>query len=222
MIPAITVEDPSQNGSQVASEAPAPNPRTDTFQIAPTGRARCRACGAAIAKGALRFGEALESAYGEGDATTYYWFHPRCAAHRRPEKFAALVRGSASAGGPPAGLPSEVSTQLPDGGALLAEADEGIAHERLARIAGAEVAPSGRARCRHCKELIAQGVWRVRLSAFAQSGFFEPLGFVHAGCTRGYFGVPSIRARLEQSAPDVDPATLALAVAATESTCEST
>ncbi|HEY0707946.1 MAG TPA: hypothetical protein VGG33_14175 [Polyangia bacterium] len=175
--------------------------RIDILQLAPTGRARCRACGAAIEKGVLRFGEALESAYGEGDATTYYWFHPRCAAHRRPEKFAVVAR--------------EASDETLFGrAALLAEAEEGITHERLPRVAGAELAPSGRARCRHCKELIAQGLWRVRLSAFGQSGFFEPLGFVHAACARVYFGVPSLRARLEQSSPGVDPAALAPALAA--------
>lgn len=177
---------------------------TDILQIAPTGRARCRACATKLEKGALRFGEALPSAYGEGDAATYYWFHPRCAAQRRPEKFVPLAKDPARAAG------------LTDAEALAAEGEMGLLHPRIPRIAGAEMAPSGRARCRHCKELIAQGLWRIRLSNFAASGFFEPLGFIHAQCARDYFGVAAIADRLARAAPDLDAELLAQVMAAIE------
>ena len=176
----------------------------DTLQVAPTGRARCRACAGKIDKGTLRFGEALPSAYGEGDATTFYWFHPRCAAHRRPDKFAPVARDENAA------------AALPDRERLVQEAELGLAHERLPRLAGAELASSGRARCRHCKELIGQGLWRLRLSSFAASGFFEPLGFIHATCARDYFGVPAITDRLQQAAPDLDTAPLAALITAAD------
>ena len=38
------------------------------IEAAPTGRAKCRGCGRAIARGELRFGERLPNAYGEGIA----------------------------------------------------------------------------------------------------------------------------------------------------------
>jgi ribosomal protein L37AE/L43A len=171
----------------------------DRLERAASGRSRCRACGRPIEKGAWRFGEELPNAYGEGDAASVFWFHPACAADRRPEKALPVLRGEAAA-------------ELPDRSALTAAAEQGAAHPNLARIGGAERSPSGRARCRHCKEPIAAGTWRLRLSSFADNGFFEPLGFLHAGCARGYFGTSEqdpIDDRVARSAPDLDAAALA-------------
>ena len=164
---------------------------SDRLEVAASGRARCRACGGKIEKGALRFGEELASSYGEGDTPSVYWFHPRCAAHRRPEKFIVVARTDDGA------------AALPDREALIAEAEVGIAHPRLPRIAGAEPATSGRAHCRHCKELIASGLWRIRLSTFGETGFFDPLGFIHLTCAPGYFDVPFVLERIRQVAPDL-------------------
>jgi hypothetical protein len=173
---------------------------SDRLEAAPSGRAGCRACGAKIEKGTSRFGEELPSAYGDGDATSLYWFHPRCAAHRRPEKLAALLRQDEAA-----------AAALPDRDALLAEADLGIQYPKVARLAGAERASSGRALCRHCRVPIPKGDWRLRLSSFEGSGFFEPLGFVHAGCGPDYFELPDLAplgTRLRQMSPEVDDAAL--------------
>jgi hypothetical protein len=169
----------------------------DRLETAASGRAQCRACGVKIAKGDLRFGEELPSAYGEGDVPSVYWFHPACAALRRPEKIALLLRDSEAAAG------------LPDRAELLARAETGLAHPKLERLAGAERAASGRARCRHCQQPIENGSWRLRLSTFADSGFFEPLGFVHAGCARAYFELPDpalLIDRIGAIAPDLDGA----------------
>jgi hypothetical protein len=170
----------------------------DRFEPAPTGRAKCRACGGNIEKGALRFGVELASGYGEGDATSTFWFHPRCAAQRQPEKF----------------LPVAQTAELPDREALIAEAQLGIAHPELPKLAGAERASSGRARCRQCRELIPEGAWRLRLSSFADTGFFDPLGFVHAACARDHFGLVPPQDRLRALSPALDDAALAEAVAA--------
>jgi ribosomal protein L37AE/L43A len=172
---------------------------SDRLETAASGRAQCRACGVKIAQGALRFGEELPNAYGEGDVPSVYWFHPSCAALRRPEKIAPLLRDA------------EAAAALSDRDQLLAQAAVGLAHPRLERLAGAERAASGRARCRHCQQVIAAGAWRLRLSTFAESGFFEPLGFVHAGCGRGYFEVPepdTLIERVHLIAPDLDQAAL--------------
>src|SRR5690242_2720642 len=97
----------------------------DRLEPASTGRARCRACGTSIDKGTLRFGEEVASAYGDDDASSVYWFHPRCAAVRRPDKLFPLLQ-------------SEVGQTLPDRSALLADAERGLAHPRLARLDGVE------------------------------------------------------------------------------------
>src|SRR4030095_4948101 len=53
------------------------------FEPASSGRAKCRGCGKQIEKETLRFGERIPNPYAEGEATL--WFHPLCAAYKRPE-----------------------------------------------------------------------------------------------------------------------------------------
>ncbi len=74
-------------------------------------------------------------------------------------------------------------------------AESGTEHERLPRLDGAERAPSGRARCRHCRELIEKGDWRLKL-VFYQEGMFEPSGNIHAPCAAEYFGTREVMGRI--------------------------
>ncbi len=148
------------------------------FEIAPTGRARCRGCARPIAKGEVRFGERIENPYGEGSTTL--WFHPRCGAYRRPEPFLTALNGTAE--------------DVRDTKELADAARLGVAHRRLPRLAGAESSPTGRARCRHCRELIGKDSWRLSL-VFYQDGRFEPSGFVHAGCAEEYLGTADVAGR---------------------------
>ncbi len=141
------------------------------IERASTGRAKCRVCGQAIARGDERFGEALPNAYGEGDAM--FWFHVPCAACARPEALLPVLEQSSVSGKERARLEE------------LARA--GVAQGRLCRILRAERASSGRARCRHCRELIEQGAWRISLQIF-EDGRFTPIGTIHASCGVGYFG----------------------------------
>jgi hypothetical protein len=53
------------------------------------------------------------------------------------------------------------------------------------RIDGAERA-KGQANCRHCREPIPKGAWRIRL-VFFEEGRFNPSGFIHPGCAAAYF-----------------------------------
>jgi hypothetical protein len=159
----------------------------DSIQPAPTGRAKCRGCGAAIAKGELRFGESGPNSYGEGEATS--WFHLHCGALMRPEKFLPVVEAGADAG---------------DGRDwLMEQARLGIEHERLPRLVRAERASSGRATCRSCRELIAKGEWRFALQMF-EEGRSNPIGFIHASCAQAYFGTADVLARAERLTPDLD------------------
>jgi hypothetical protein len=140
------------------------------FELAPSARSRCRGCGEPLSKGDWRFGERLPNPFAEGEMT--HWFHPVCAAYKRPE---AILEALASA---PENVPGREALQAAAGGSL--------ARKRLARIDGAERAPSGQARCRHCHEAIERGTWRIRL-VFHEEGTFNPSGFIHVGCRGPYF-----------------------------------
>jgi len=165
------------------------------IEPAASGRAKCRACGQAIAKGEERFGEALPNAYGEGESL--FWFHLRCAACARPEALLAVLEQG----------------QTASGAAELAElARGGVAQPRLSRIFRAERASSGRARCRHCRELIEQGAWRLALQMF-EEGRFNSIGTLHAGCAVHYFGVEPTLERLTLPSNQLESNELAEVVA---------
>ena len=148
------------------------------FERAPSGRSKCRGCGVAIARGEARFGERLPNPFAEGELT--HWFHPLCAAYKRPEPLMAAL----------AEAPDVERRDV-----LEAAARVSAAAPRLARIDGAERSPSSQARCRQCHEPIAKGGWRIRV-VFYEEGTFSPSGFVHASCRTAYFGTPDI---LEQA-----------------------
>ena len=59
-----------------------------TFEVAKTGRARCRGCGQPIAARTVRFGERVPNPFAdeEGSETTL-WYHVACAAFMRPDPF---------------------------------------------------------------------------------------------------------------------------------------
>lgn len=158
------------------------------FEPAPTGRARCRGCAQPIRKADLRFGERIPNPFGDGEATL--WFHPRCAAHKRPEPLLEA-------------LPI-APADLQDRGDLQRIATLAAAHRRLPRIDGAERAPSGQAKCRSCRAPIARGEWRIKL-AFYEDGRFTPGGFVHLACREVYFETSEVLEALLQFSHLDDP-----------------
>jgi hypothetical protein len=140
------------------------------FEPASSGRAKCRGCGEPIARGELRFGERQPNPFGEGEMTA--WFHPLCAAWKRPEPLLQTL--------------GEAGAALPDRERLEVAAQASLAHRRRPRIDGAERAPGSQAKCRHCHEPIAKGSWRIRL-VYYEDGRFAPGGFIHLGCREDYF-----------------------------------
>ena len=120
----------------------------------------------------MRFGERTPNAFGEGETTL--WFHPMCAAYKRPEPLLAALAEPADGEG------------VPDKEALERVANGAMAHKRLQRIDGAERSPTGQAKCRSCHEPIAKGSWRIRI-VFYEEGRFAPGGFVHLACRKVYF-----------------------------------
>jgi hypothetical protein len=162
------------------------------IQPAPTGRAKCRGCGEAIAQGGLRFGEVVENPFAEGNTT--HWFHLDCAAYKRPEPVIETLEA--------------LLEPLEGREGLLEEARRGVAHHRLPRLSGAERATTGRAACRACKTPIAKGSWRLPL-VFYEDGRFAPAGFVHAGCAAAYFETGDLLGRIKRFAPGLSADELA-------------
>jgi len=144
-----------------------------TIEPAASGRAKCRGCGRSIAKDALRFGERLPNPFAEGRDMTH-WFHLRCAAMKRPEVLLETINDERY------GEHADTDPRL------RPLAESGIAHRRLPRVDGAERSPTGRARCRHCREMIGQDTWRIGL-VFYEEGQFNPAGYLHAACANAYF-----------------------------------
>ena len=161
----------------------------DSIQAAPTGRAKCKGCGQAIAKGELRFGETGPNSFGEGEATS--WFHVACAALMRPDKLLPVLEAA--------------SDEQPEQAWLLETARSGIEHHRLPRLLRVERASSGRAHCRSCRELIAKGDWRFALQMF-EEGRPTPIGTIHVSCALAYFGTADVLERARRLTPDLSEA----------------
>jgi hypothetical protein len=156
------------------------------FELAPSARSKCRGCSQPIARGDLRFGEKLPNPFAEGEMTL--WFHPLCAAYKRPEPLLQVL--------------GETAETVPERPQLELTARTSLAHRRLPRIDGAERAPSGQAKCRSCKEPIAKSTWRIRL-VFYEEGMFTAGGSIHLECARTYFETDGILDRVLQFSPDL-------------------
>jgi hypothetical protein len=167
------------------------------IEHATSGRAKCRGCGTTIGKGELRFGERQPNAFGEGEMTL--WFHVPCAAFKRPEPFLEILAGVNA---------EEISAdELGAAQALKAAAEFGVAHRRVPRIDKVDRAPTGRARCRNCREPIDKDTWRIGL-VFFEEYRFQPSGFIHAACAQQYFGTTEIMERILHFNPILSPGEL--------------
>jgi hypothetical protein len=168
------------------------------IEPASSGRAKCRSCDQPIAKGELRFGERQPNAFGEGEMTL--WFHLPCAAYSRPEPFLE-TQGNAPAD--------------PELAKLASAAQFGVEHRRVPRLHGAERAPSGRAHCRSCRQLIGKGEWRLPL-VFFEDYRFNPGGYLHPRCARAYFETTDILDRIKHFSPQLRDEEVAEIAAAIE------
>ena len=139
------------------------------FEPAASGRSKCRGCGQPIERAQMRFGECLPNLFGEGEMTL--WFHPLCAAYKRPQAVLEALAATADA---------------PDRERLERAALKSSAYGRVPRIDGAERSPSGQAKCRSCHEPIARGTWRIRI-AFYEEGRSSSGGYLHLACRKAYF-----------------------------------
>jgi hypothetical protein len=161
------------------------------LERAPTGRAKCRGCGRAIAAADWRLGERLPNPFADAEgAEMTHWFHPACAAFKRPDVFLAVMAAS--------------DEPLADRTLLEQEARLGVEHRRLPRVDAVSRAPSGRAACRACKEPIAKGTWRIGL-VYYEDGRFVPSGYIHLACARTYLETTDLMARVRHFSRDLSP-----------------
>ena len=164
----------------------------DLVAPSPSARAKCRGCGRPIDKGELRFGEADVNPFGEGE--THRWFHLRCAALKRPERFGPML---------------EATPDVPERDALAGYVKASLDHPRLVRILRAVRATGRCAHCRHCRELVEKGALRVALEIW-EDGRFNPMGSIHATCSPSYFGTrEELLTRLELASPELPKPDLA-------------
>ncbi len=169
------------------------------LERATSGRAKCRGCGGKIEANELRFGERLPNPFADEGTEMTHWFHIPCAAFRRPEAFLETVAGTTEA--------------IEDRERLEREAGLGIAHRRLPRLTTAEQAPTGRATCRSCRELIEKGAWRISL-VYYEDGRFVPSGFVHARCVQAYVETTDVLDRVKHFSRELSASDLAELAAA--------
>jgi hypothetical protein len=100
------------------------------------------------------------------------WFHPLCAAYKRPQPLLEALE--------------QTTESVSDQESLKAAAHRSATSPRIPRIDGAEKSRSGQAKCRHCHEPILRESWRIRV-VFYEEGRFAPGGYVHLGCRTAYF-----------------------------------
>jgi len=164
------------------------------IERASSGRAKCRACGTKIDAGALRLGERLPNPYGEDGSEMTLWFHLPCGAFTRPGPFLEALEAN--------------TDTIEDRESLAHAARQGLEHRRLPRVFTASRAPTGRATCRSCHQLIPKDSWRIAL-IYYEDGRFVPSGFIHARCAPAYVDTPEILPRLRHFSPDLPEADIA-------------
>ena len=180
---------PAVKGHCLVLKTDYPTPVTHLFEPAASGRSKCRGCARPIQRGELRFGERVPNNFGEGETTL--WFHPLCAAYKRPQPLLETLAGTTDA--------------VPGREGLERTALGSVAHERLQRIDAAERSPSGQAKCRSCHEPIVRGSWRIRLG-FYEEGRFAPGGYVHLACRKAYFETDEILDQVLHLSPALNDA----------------
>lgn len=137
------------------------------IENARSGRSKCKSCKRLIAKDDLRLGVLVEGPYGAG----HMWHHLECAAGRLlpkvEEAYQAQAWNDAKVPPDPADLPDlETLREL---GAKAEEKREQKAKEKKT-VPYAEIAPSGRSKCKQSGEPIPQGAVRIVLGKEAQFG----------------------------------------------------
>lgn len=159
------------------------------IEEAKSGRASCRTCKKAIDKGELRLG--VEAASSFGDTPSMQWHHLLCAATKLPAELEEALKA----------YPGEVANRAELDVAMADAIKSG--HAKPGGFPYADRAPTGRAKCIHCKEPIAKDSLRVAVEREIEmgAGMQTSAGYLHPKCFAPY---------LAASDGDTEEATIAL------------
>jgi hypothetical protein len=142
----------------------------NVIEEAKSGRASCRTCRKAIAKGELRLGVETQTQF--SDTPSMQWHHLPCAATKLPDELKAAL----------ADYPGEVPNR-----AEIDAAIEQAGKKAAAKPAGhpyVDRAPTGRARCMQCEQPIEKAAFRVAVERELEIGgnVTRGTGYLHPGC----------------------------------------
>jgi hypothetical protein len=142
----------------------------NVIEEAKSGRASCRTCKKAIAKGELRLG--VETVTQFSDTPSMQWHHLLCAAGKLPAELKEALDTYAG--------------DVPNRAELDRAMEEAIKKGR-AKPGGfpyVEKDPSGRASCMQCGEKLEKGSWRIAVEREVDTGSFatRSAGYLHPAC----------------------------------------
>jgi hypothetical protein len=142
----------------------------NVIEEAKSGRASCRTCRKAIAKGELRLGVETQTQF--SDTPSMQWHHLLCAATKLPDELKASL--------------AEYTGDIPDRAeidAALQQAGKKAAAKPAAHPY-ADHAPTGRAKCMQCEQPIEKGGFRVAVERELEIGanVTRGTGYLHPGC----------------------------------------
>jgi poly [ADP-ribose] polymerase len=142
----------------------------NVIEEAKSGRASCRTCKKAIAKGELRLG--VEAMTQFSDTPSMQWHHLPCAAAKLPAELKGALADYAGDVPNRAELDQAMADAIKGGKAKPG----GFPH--------VDKAPTGRARCMQCEEAIEKGSFRVAVQREVDAGGFTrpSAGYLHPKC----------------------------------------
>ncbi|HET9625521.1 MAG TPA: hypothetical protein VFP84_29340 [Kofleriaceae bacterium] len=142
----------------------------NVIEEAKSGRASCRTCKKAIAKGELRFGVEAQTQF--SDQPSLQWHHLMCAAQKLPAELKAALAEHAG------DIPNRAEID-----AAIATAEKKGAGKSNA-YPHAEKAPTGRAKCMRCEQLIEKGAFRIAVERELEMGgnVTRGAGYLHPRC----------------------------------------
>ena len=142
----------------------------NVIEEAKSGRASCRTCKKAIAKGELRLG--VETMTQFSDTPSMQWHHLLCAAGKLPAELKEAMDAYDGDIDNKPELEKAMADAIKKGGAKPG----GFPH--------VDRAPTGRAKCMQCENAIAKDSWRVAVEREVDTGSFTTrgAGYLHPGC----------------------------------------
>ena len=142
----------------------------NVIEEAKSGRASCRSCKKAIAKGELRLGVEVQTQF--SDTPSMQWHHVLCAAGKLPAELKEALDA----------YTGDVPNRAELDQAMAAALKKGAA--KPGGFPYVDRAPTGRAKCMQCDEAIEKGSLRVAVEREVDTGSFvtRGAGYLHPKC----------------------------------------